>query len=279
MKNIKRYLSIFNIQTLIISIIALISSIVCLQFQLSVYLDFLILGLMIFFPLTFLLRSAFRRRERALQYLSLFKGSLQSVYYAFQNAKMDAEKKDEFKNVVTNISNKLLHYLLDGKDAETVQELAHSIYYFIRVHKKNFKRTFSLKIFLFIFRLNESLEFLIATKRHRTPWGVRAIVLFSIYVFVIFYPASLLHDVGFSVSVGYVFLMTVFKGILLISLYNVQTLLEDPFNQKGTDGIRLDDFRFSPVISPTVIDAVEESPVVTVLESTPDKNILPQSKE
>jgi hypothetical protein len=38
--------------------------------------------------------------------------------------------------------------------------------------------------------------------------------------------------------------MTAGKGLVLISLYNVQTFLEDPFNQNGPDDIRLDDFRF-----------------------------------
>ena len=95
----KKYLSIFNRHTLVVVGISLISSALCLYFQLSIFLDFLIIGIMIVFPLTFSLTAAFRRRERALQYLSLFKGSLQSVYYAFQNAKIDLQKKNEFKNI------------------------------------------------------------------------------------------------------------------------------------------------------------------------------------
>ena len=62
--------------------------------------------------------------------------------------------------------------------------------------------------------------------------------------FTVFYPASLLHDVGFDVQLWYVFVMTFFKTFLLITLYNVEALLEDPFNQKGTDGIRIYDFAF-----------------------------------
>jgi hypothetical protein len=274
---IRRYLSFFNYQTLIVMVVCLTSSAVCLYFQLSIYIDFIIVGLTIFFPLTFLMRSAFRRRERAIQYLSLFKGSLQSVYYAFQGAKIDAEKKNEFKNLATNISDKLLQYLLDGTGETTVQELGHAVYHFTRNNKKSFKRAFSLKIFLFIFRLNESIEFLIATKRHRTPWGVHAVVLFSIYAFIIFYPASLLHDIGFTSSLWYVFMMTGVKGLLLISLYNVEALMEDPFNQKGPDGIRVNDFRFSPVIPATA--ALVEEPAVTIVETMPDETILPESKD
>ena len=35
------------------------------------------------------------------------------------------------------------------------------------------------------------------------------------------------------------------KILILISLYNIQVLMEDPFNVNTPDGIRLDDFRLS----------------------------------
>lgn len=43
--------------------------------------------------------------------------------------------------------------------------------------------------------------------------------------------------------------MTVFKGLLLISLCNVQMLIEDPFDPDGYDNIRLNDFRFTGSIA------------------------------
>jgi hypothetical protein len=95
----KKYLSIFNIQTLLVIILSLLSSYVCLQWKLTIFLDFLIVGIVIAFPLTFSFSVAFRRRERALQYLSLFKASLQSVVYAFGNSKLDEDKKTKIKNL------------------------------------------------------------------------------------------------------------------------------------------------------------------------------------
>jgi len=75
MKNIKKHLAVFNLQTLSVALVAFVSSAGCLYFQLSIFIDFLILGLMMVFPLTFLLRAAFSRRVNALQYLSLFMAS------------------------------------------------------------------------------------------------------------------------------------------------------------------------------------------------------------
>jgi len=259
---VKKYLAIFNLHSLAITLLSIISSFISLRFQLSLYVDFLIFGLIIAFPLTFLLGAALRRRERALEYLSLFKASLQSVFYAFQNSKLIAEKKDEFKKIAYNISDELMRYLLQGSgDASAVQTASHSIFTFITGNKQHLKRSFSLRVLFYVWRVNECIEFLLATKRHHTPWGVRAIVLFAIYAFVIFYPASLLHDTGFNVTIGYMSLATVSKGIILISLYNVRGLLEDPFNQNGPDDVRLNDFRFLSGVTPD-----EESPGVSIIE-------------
>ena len=270
----RKYLSIFNLRTLIVAVLSVASSAYCVYFHVSLYLDFLILGLMIAFPLTFSLGAAFKRRERALQYISLFKASLQSVYYVFKDAKLDDEKKNEFENVARGMSEKLLEYLLTGAGSSSVQDLSHAVYNFVQANKEHLKRTFASKLFFFLFRLNESIEFLIATKRHRTPWGVRTIVLVVVYSFVIMYPASLLHDVGFNVPLWYVVLQTGVKGLIIISLYNVQTLLEDPFNQAGPDAIRVDDFRFSPVDTPEPAAAP-----VPIVEMAPGFEVDPLSDE
>ena len=242
----KKFLFIFNKQTLLVVILSYLSSFLSLRFQISMYIDFLFVGVFIAFPLTFTLREAFKRRERALQYLSLFKGSLQSVFYSFEKSKLEADKKLEFENIAVNTSDVLIRYLSSkAGDAAEVQKASRSIAEFIHINRKELKGSFAVKILLFLFRVNTSIEFLLATKRHRTPWGVRAVVLFVVYGFIIFYPASLLNDKGFDVALWYVFVMTVFKGLLLISLCNVQMLLEDPFNPDGFDSIRLNDFQFT----------------------------------
>ena len=223
---------------------SIISSYICFRLKLTLYSDFLILGLVIVFPITFSLREAFRRRERALEYLSLFKASLQSLYYSIESSKLNKDKKLEFKNIARNISELLIECLSKTSKAAAVQKRSHSIFTFIQANKETISRTLSLKIFFFVFRINDSIEFLLAVKRHRTPWGIRAVVLVAIYAFAIMYPASLLRETGSDATLGYLCFATGFKSVILISLYNVQTLLEDPFNQKGPDDIRLDDFTF-----------------------------------
>jgi hypothetical protein len=242
----KKYLFIFNVQTAFVIGLSLVSAYISLHFQFKLFIDFLIMGLIIAFPITFTMREAFKRRERALQYLSLFKASLQSVYYSLENSKLEKEKKLEFKYILAKISEDLLQYLSrKSEDHATVQQSTSAVFEFIRGNKDSFKRSYSVKILLFISRVNESIEFLIATRRHQTPQAVRYIILVAIYLFAILYPASLLNRTGFQVDLWYVFAMTVFKVLILIFLYNIQSSLEDPFNQNSPDGIKLMDFQFS----------------------------------
>lgn len=276
----KKYLSIFNIHTLIVIVLSLLSSYVCLYFHFKLYIDFLILSFVIVFPLTFSMRVAFRRRERALEYLSQFKSSLQSIVYVFGHSKkVEAERKQEFKNIAANISDELIDYLAKRKDeANAVQKASHSIYVFVQTNRGNIKGSLASKVLLNIHRLNDSIEFLLATRRHTIPWGPKFLVLFAIYTFVIFYPASLLNETGFNEPLWYVFVMTGFKALLLIFFYNIQNMLQDPFDQNSPDGIRVNDFRFTYQPEPVVIIQKKEK---TLNEKTelPEEKLISEEKE
>lgn len=243
---VKKYQFFFSVHTLLIAIFSLVSSYVALRFKLSLYTDFLIVGVIIAFPISFAMREAFRRRERAIEYLSQFKASLYSIFYSFETSKLEREKKLEVKAIISDTSNALMRYLSEKSgNYLTIQQASGRLFIFIQDNEEYLKGSFSLKILLFFSKVNESIEFLIATKRHKTPWAVRLIIILGIYMFVAFYPASLLNRMGFNLALWYVFVMTFFKALILVCLYNIQSFLEDPFNKVGGDEIKLDNFQFS----------------------------------
>lgn len=100
-----KYRYIFNYQTLAVAILSLAISYLSLAFHFSSYIDFLILGLLLVFPLTLTIKEAFKRSERAIQYLSLFKASLQSVNDCFENSKPEELKKREIETILVNLSD------------------------------------------------------------------------------------------------------------------------------------------------------------------------------
>src|SRR5436190_19585993 len=107
LKDIKKYAAIFNFQTFVVTGLCILSCYLSFHFQLRIYADFLIIGIIIVFPLTFTMREAFRRRELSIQYLSLLKASLQSTIYLFEITKMDQSKKAELRRISDNIIDSL----------------------------------------------------------------------------------------------------------------------------------------------------------------------------
>ena len=249
----KRFTSIVNWQTLLVVCLSFVSCYFTITYHFTMYADFLIFGLLIAFPITLTTKEAFKRRERAMQYLSVFKASLQSLYYGVLNSKCEYREKESFKNIVVDLTGTLINYLKTNEpgDPSPVHAASDKIATFVIRNKKALKGSLPDKISLFLYRVNDSIEFLLATKRHSTPKGLNLVVKIAIYLFVLLYPASLLHETGPDESLGYLFVASVIKSVFLISLINVQEMLEDPFNQTGSDDIRMDDFAFTSKLLPS----------------------------
>ena len=89
-----KYLSILNWRTALAIAIALATAFVTISQEFQYNFDLALISIAIIFPLVFTIRSAFRRREKALEYLSQFKAGLITVGHCFaENKKIDPDKK------------------------------------------------------------------------------------------------------------------------------------------------------------------------------------------
>ena len=126
----KKYLVIINFRTLIALVIALVTLWISYIFQFSYNIDLTLLSIAIIFPLVFNIRGSFKRRERALEYLSRFRSALLTLNYYFQDAsKLTENDKSEISNILLEISNELTVHLgksdYDTKDIdEKVQKVS-----------------------------------------------------------------------------------------------------------------------------------------------------------
>ena len=116
----RRFTAIVNCQTLIVVCLSFVSCCLTIKFRFTMYADFFIFGLLIAFPITLTTKEAFKRRERAIQYLSLFKASLQSIYYSVINSKLETTQKESFKHISINLTASLIDYL-KAKNPLTLQ--------------------------------------------------------------------------------------------------------------------------------------------------------------
>ncbi|MDZ4716626.1 MAG: hypothetical protein SH819_14265 [Cytophagales bacterium] len=240
-----RYLQIINIRTFVVLIICLVTSFYVIHFDIRYNLDLTIMSIAIIFPLVFTIRAAFRRREKALDHLSRFKAALLIVYGCFDRCKkLSDEKKALMKEKLLAISESMVSYLMIGKN-DQVELRAHLrfVFDFIQSNKEEISSSEAFKILRFMKDVNTGVENTIAIYTHNTPISLRAYCLIFIYVFPFIYSPALLHRLDSSSPDWVVYSLSIVTGFILISLFNVQDQMENPFDQDGLDDIRVKDFK------------------------------------
>lgn len=243
-----RYLSIINTRTVFALAISVLVSFIALAYDFQYNYDLALISIAIIFPLVFTIRSAFRRREKALEFLSLFKAGLITVNNSFQeNKKLDPAKKLEIKNIIVNVSALLVDYLgTHNRSREEVLTETGKVFAFIQTNSDSLGKGVVLKILRFMRDVHLGVENVIAINQHRTPIAIRAYCLIFIYIYPVIYTPALINRLfdGRSTSEAWiVYALSAVSTFILISLYNVQEQMENPFDQKGLDDIQLSNYK------------------------------------
>ncbi len=243
----KKYLQIINIRTLLVLLISVTTSFLVIHFDVKYNFDLTVISIAIIFPLVFTIRAAFRRREKALEHLAKFKAGMLILHYSFQrNKKLTDEKRVIIKNALLQISDSLIYHLSKhDHDQADLRKHLDSVFLFIQDHKEEISTSDAMKLFKFLKDVHVAIENAIAIDTHRTPISLRAYCLVFIYFFPIIYTPALLHRFDHSAPDWGVYALSMVTCFILISLFNVQDEMENPFDQQGLDDIRLEEFKFT----------------------------------
>ncbi len=242
----KKYLQIINIRTFQVLLICLGTSFLVIHYEIKYNFDLTVISIAIIFPLVFTIRAAFRRREKALEHLSRFKSSLQTVNNCFQRCKkLPDTQKEVAKTRLLQISDSLMNYVThNGGNQEALKNSLDAVPAFIMENKEGLGSSEAFKIYRFFKEVYSSVENTVAIYTHRTPISLRAYCQIFIYFFPIIYTPALLHRLDNNSPDWVVYTLSTITGFILISLFNVQDQMEHPFDQQGLDDIRLEQFRF-----------------------------------
>jgi hypothetical protein len=200
----------------------------------------------VIFPLVFTIREAFKRRDSVIKLLSIFKSSLNATYYCFiNNDKLSESDKKYVSDKLESVSI-LFFAALKGQeyDSSKVRAEIDGVYQVLKVHRSAISGGTALKIIRFLKDVHESIENTVGLKMHGTPISLRAYCLVFIFVFPFIFIPTLVNDVGVD-KPWLLYWLSAIHGFILISLYNVQDAMENPFDQIGLDDIKLEEFHFS----------------------------------
>ena len=241
-----KFLVIINFRTLIALVIAFVTLWISYRFQLSYNIDLTLLSIAIIFPLVFNIRGSFKRRERALEYLSQFRSALLTINYYFKNSsKLTDDDQREIANILSEIGNELIVHL--GKsdyDTKEIDEKVQKVFNFIKEKDEFISSRYTVRIFSFLNKLHESIENLHAIHVHRTVISLKAYCEYTIYIFPLIYVPTIIYQMGMETSRWIAFFTVLFTEFILISLFNIQDQIEYPFDKVGMDDIKLELFKF-----------------------------------
>ncbi|MFT4888690.1 MAG: hypothetical protein ACJAY7_001848 [Pseudohongiellaceae bacterium] len=217
----------------------------CIRYGYTSDLNITLFSLAVIFPLVFTIREAFKRRDNTIQLLSVFKSSLNATYYCLiTNPKMDEEKKAFISQELEDLSTLFFNSLYSSKhDATQTRSKLTVIFEFVKTNRKTISHGLAIKIIRLLKDVQESMENTIGISMHGTPVSLRAYCLVYIYFFPFIFVPTLVTELNqYSVYIVYIFAAT--PGFILISLYNIQERMEDPFDQSGLDDIKVEEFSF-----------------------------------
>ena len=143
--NWKSLITVFNYKTIAITSLSVLTTFMCVKFDITAKFPDLLIGLAIVFPVVFSISSAFARREFALQRYSEFKGHLISIYFAFRYWPLDKNNQELTAKVRIELDSPSA---LSRKEALTITQKDSS--FFDEEFRKMLSRTISYQGFSLI---------------------------------------------------------------------------------------------------------------------------------
>lgn len=245
--NSNAFLSVFNYRLLFILVETVIVFFLYREYQITIDFDISIVSIAIVFPLVFSITSAYQRRQEAIGLFLDFRNKiidLTNIFFAVD--KIEKKDYDLLFNKLFGIQASLINYL--------TKEDSNDIFEQIRQERKDVLRIIDDRKKLFNEREKDSLirvknelflsaEKIRGIKIHGTPISLKKYCLIFIYFSpLLFNTQSIINKTPFDLNIesSLTLLFTLVMSFVLMALYNVQDYIENPFDQKGLDDLKIE---------------------------------------
>ena len=245
--NSNAFLSVFNYRLLFILVETVIVFFLYREYQITIDFDISIVSIAIVFPLVFSITSAYQRRQEAIGLFLDFRNKiidLTNIFFAVD--KIEKKDYDLLFNKLFGIQTSLINYL--------TKEDSNYIFEQIRQERKDVLRIIDDRKKMFNEREKDSLirvknelflsaEKIRGIKLHGTPISLKKYCLIFIYFSpLLFNTQSIINKTPFDLNIesSLTLLFTLVMSFVLMALYNVQDYIENPFDQKGLDDLKIE---------------------------------------
>lgn len=243
----KAFTSVMNYRIILILIETLLVYALYNQYGINLDIDFNIISIAIVFPLVFSITSAYQRRQESIRFFAEFRNKiidLSNIFYAVDN--IDKESYKALFKELSLAQNILIDYLKNENSDEAFHLLRQKRKDILKLIDNN-KQYFNEREKDSLIRVKNEMflaaEQIRGLKIHGTPVSLRKYCLFFIYLSPLLYNSQLINIqstdiVGLEGLLSIVFSLAI--SFVLMALYNVQDYIENPFDQKGLDDLKID---------------------------------------
>jgi len=260
MKTIRSFFLILNWQTFVVTVLAVASTYFSGYYEYTAEFPLTLIGIAIVFPIVFSINGAYKRREVALDQYGVMKAHGRALYFASRDW-MEEQPDSQIKEIKRHLKSLLVacRELFHTKEPNETKEMV--IYH----------RFSQLSIFInkfgewglpsgevsranqYISKMMIAFETMKHIHQYRTPMTLRSYSKVFIYILPILYGPYFAFT-GADYAAGLTYLMPILFSVILVSLNNIQTHLENPFDQVGEDDVFINVEK--------LIDGLELKPVV-----------------
>jgi predicted membrane chloride channel (bestrophin family) len=251
-RRLKTIAMIINVQALVVGALAVLSTWLCIRYDITANFPLTLLATAIVFPIVFSINSAYKRREVVLDDYGSLKSHGRAIFFASRDWLEDADpaKQEKCRQLLGNLLSSI-RALFSGHRAD-MQDREEQVYArfsdlsrFIREDLRGAGLATGE-----VSRCNQYLsKMLLAFEQikhiyqYRTPRTLHAFSDFFIKIMPPLYgPYFAYIALDFSPVLTYV--MPVLFALVLVSLANIQEHLENPFDQIGQDDVFINSEKF-----------------------------------
>ena len=251
LKLLKRTFLIINWKTFVITALAIASTAFCIHFEIKADFPLTLIGTAIVFPIVFSIGGAYKRREVALDEYGSIKAHGRALYFAVSDwlENPPQELKDEIKSHLKNllfsfkqVFNNPINELEENEKA--VYSSFEDLSKFIKsMRSHGLPSGEASRSNQFLSKMMISFERIKHIYQYRTPRTLRTYSDIFIVVLPIIYGPHFAHNVT-SYNFGLQYAVPIMFSVILVALDNIQSHLENPFDQQGEDDVYINDEKF-----------------------------------
>ena len=253
MKRLKTITLLINTKAIVVALLAVLSTYLCLQLNISANFPMTLIATAIVFPIVFSINSAYKRRESALDDYGSLKAHGRAIFFATRDwlDNADTVKLDACRNLLGDLLRSTREMFSAPRSEMHEREVrVYDCFSQLSQFIRNDLRQAGLasgevsRCNQYLSKMVLAFEQIKHVYQYRTPRTLRAFSDFFITVLPPLYGPYFVY-IAREFSSGLIYVMPILFALILVSLDNIQAHLENPFDQIGQDDVMINAEKFA----------------------------------